>query len=237
MNCIQPELIAEGDLLAYVEGEASETIRAHVAACPACAQRAARLRQANRTLLGLLYRENCPAPEKLGQYQVGLLEAAERLSLAAHLRECPHCSRELVEMESALEAEDSLVESALRLIGSARRVIEAALVSPGDPATAALRGPNDTLQAVPQAYHAAGLDILIGFQAEAGRPAGTLTGAVVQAGQVAGKQAWLFGAQPTPIASTVDDLGTFTFEAIRPGTYDLALEAGENAILLRQVSL
>jgi anti-sigma factor RsiW len=233
-NCIRPELIAEGDLLAYVEGEASEAIRTHVAACPACAGRAERLRRVNRALMQSLYRVACPPPEMLGQYQLGLLEAADKLKIAAHLRDCPHCTRELAEMEFEAEKTDNLAGMALQLIQKAIKVVEATLVKPGNLAPASVRGEARNER---HAYHAAGLDILIGFQGAASQPTGALLGAVVQAETVAGNQAWLFQEGEKPVCSPVDALGTFTFEAVTPGEYDLALESGDTAIVMRGIVL
>ena len=107
-ECIEPELIKEGDLIAYVEGVADERVRDHVIRCTACADKVARLRQTSQALIGLMYRSSCPPPEVLGKYQLDLLSAGERLRIAAHVRSCSHCTRELDELaqEESEEAED-----------------------------------------------------------------------------------------------------------------------------------
>ena len=229
-RCIEPALIKEGDLAAYVEGEADRRGRAPVRR-PACADKVARLRQTGQALLALMYRASCPAPEVLGQYQLDLLPPNERLRIAAHVRTCPHCIRELDELE---QEEDSLTHMVLHAIRGAVRVVEGALVVPPRLRPAGVRG----VEAGQRAFRGAGLDVLVGFQPTvSGKGKGTLVGAVVQAEAVSDGRAWLFQEGEKPRSSPVDDLGTFTFEEIAPGEYDLALEVGEEALLLREVGV
>lgn len=80
------------------------------------------------------------------------------------------------------------------------------------------------------------MDVLVGLQSAA--PASgtrTLVGSVVQAEAVSGGRVWLFQEGKKPISSPVDHLGTFTFEALPPGEYDLVLEVGRKALLMRGV--
>jgi hypothetical protein len=229
-RCTEPALIKEGDLTAYVEGEADERVRAHVGRCPACADRVARLRQTSQALLTLMYRASCPAPEVLGQYQLDLLPPNERLRVAAHVRTCPHCTRELDELE---QEEDSLTQMVLHAIRGAVRVVEGALVAPRL-RPVGVRGE----EAGQYTFRGAGLDVLVGFQPTvSGKRKGTLVGAVVQVEAVADGRAWLFQEGERPRSSLVDGLGTFTFEGIAPGEYDLALEVEEEALLMREVSV
>ncbi|MGD9099302.1 MAG: hypothetical protein PVF45_02400 [Anaerolineae bacterium] len=229
-RCIEPALIKEGDLTAYVEGEADERVRTHVGRCAACADKVARLRQTDQALMALMYRGFCPAPEVLGQYQLDLLHPDEQLRVAAHVRACPHCRRELDELA---QEEDSLTHMVLHAIRGAVRVVEGALVAPRL-RPAGVRGG----EGGQYAFRGAGLDVLVGFQPTvSGRRKGTLVGAVVQAEAVADGRAWLFQEGERSRSSPVDDLGTFTFEGIAPGEYDLALEVGEEALLLREVGV
>ncbi len=229
-RCIDPALIKEGDLTAFVEGVADGQVRDHVGRCPACADKVARLRQTGQALLALAYRASCPAPEVLGQYLLDLLPPDERLRVAAHARACRHCNRELDELE---KEKDSLAHMVLHVIRGAVRVLEGALVAPPRRAPASVRGG----AAGQYAFCGAGLDVLVGFQATVSRNRGTLVGAVVQAEAVADGQAWLFQVGERPRSSPVDDLGTFCFEEIVPGEYDLALEVGDEALLLRGVGV
>lgn len=227
--CIEPALIKAGDLMAYVEGEADERVREHVARCAACAGKAAQLGQTSQALLALAYRVSCPPPQVLGQYLLDLLNPDEQLKIAAHARACAHCSRELEELG---EKEDSLSRMVLRVMQNAARVVEGVLAAPLRLDPAGVRG-GESRQRV---FRGAGLDVLVGFQPTvSAQSKGTLVGAVVQVGAVGDGLAWLFQDGARPRSSAVDELGTFCFEGIMPGEYDLALEVGEEALVMRGV--
>jgi anti-sigma factor RsiW len=60
-----------------------------------------------------MYRQSCPEPMLLGEYQLGLLDGAEKIHIQAHLARCPHCQAELAELidflaEGVLPAVSSL---------------------------------------------------------------------------------------------------------------------------------
>ncbi len=228
-ECINPTLIKEGDLLTFIEGEAGHEVGEHVTRCPMCASRVKQIRKTSRALLVLMYRADCPAPEVLGQYQLGLTSSAEQLKVAAHVRACPHCGRELAELESG---PDNLAQMVLQTLKGVARIIEATLVSSPRLQPAGVRGGRTRRSA----FRGPGIDVLIGFQPVAtGRKVGTLMGTVVQTKVSPDSRAWLFCEGKEPVSSPVDDLRTFTFEAVTPGEYDLALEAGERALLMREV--
>lgn len=71
-RCIAPVEIREGDLVAFLEGEASATVARHIALCPACAAEVAALRSVE-SLLGRALRPDLQpvssfkAPVKFGQ--------------------------------------------------------------------------------------------------------------------------------------------------------------------------
>lgn len=217
--------------MAYVDGEADERVRDHVDHCPACAAKVAQLRETSQALLTLMYRANCPAPEILGQYQLDLLSSAERLKIAAHVRACPHCTRELTELG---KEEDSLILSVLQTLKDVVQVIEATLMPPRRLKAVGMRGMEAGRRAFH--FHSDDVDVLVGFQPVAtGSRAGTLLGTVAQVEAVSGGYAWLFQEGRKPVSSPVDHLGTFTFGIIAPGEYDLALEVRERALLMRGV--
>ena len=233
-ECTDPAAIKEGDLMAYLEGDADERVREHVERCPACAAKVARLRETGQALLTLMYRTDCPASEILGQYHMDLLSPAEKLEVAAHVRPCPHCARELKELTNAEEVEDSLTHIVLHVLQNVVQTVEATMVPRGHPYPVGARG----TEAGQPAFHfyGADVDVLVGFQPTAvTATTRTLLGAVVQTEAVSGGHAWLFQEGEKPLSSPVDHLGTFTFEGIPSGEYDLALEVGQKALLMRGV--
>lgn len=235
-RCIDPTAIEEGDLMAYLEGEADQRVREHVERCPACQAEVQRLRETSQALVTLMYRADCPAPEILAQYHMDLLSSSEQLEVAAHVRRCRHCAHELEEFAAEEARGDGLTRMALSVLQGVVQTIEATMVPRGRQCPAGVRGVEDG----PSAFHFSSdeVDVVIGLQPPVpGAGTRTLLGAVVQAKAVSGGRAWLFRTGEEPVASPVDRLGTFTFEALPSGTYDLALEVGRKALLMRDVEV
>jgi anti-sigma factor RsiW len=105
-TCIDPTGINEGDLMAYVDGTADQAVIEHIRRCPACARQARGLAALQTTLTVRLYRASCPTPDQLIAYQQGELRGGEELTVAQHLRKCPHCARELAALAHE-EGEDA----------------------------------------------------------------------------------------------------------------------------------
>ena len=94
-TCIDPTKVNESELMAYVDGTADQAVVEHVRRCPACARRAQELAALQGALTARLYRVSCPTADQLIAYQQGDLRGSEKLTVAQHLRQCPHCAREL----------------------------------------------------------------------------------------------------------------------------------------------
>lgn len=237
-SCIDPRLIKEGDLIAYVDGEAEGWLREHVDCCPTCASKVTQLRKASQGLLEHIYRASCPEPERWGQYHFNFLSSQEELVMAAHLRTCLHCTQELQTLTTLfpLEPEDSLIEMVKRLFQDTVKVIETSLMPSRRLRPARVR--KRARQRDTQTYHADGLNVLLDFQPlTREKESGRLLGSVLLNEIGRDSQAWLFEEGKRPFSTPIDDRGTFIFEKIRHGHYDLALEMEKQAILLREVML
>ena len=68
-------------------------------------------------LTAIFYRLSCPEPETLGDYYLKRLPPGGRLVVARHLRDCPHCAREL-EMYAAPDEEAEGALDRLRCLNS-----------------------------------------------------------------------------------------------------------------------
>ncbi len=101
-NCVSPPALDDQQLLAYLDGEGNQSIGAHLEKCPSCRERAGEIARLQNKLTARLYRLTCPSPIELGDYQMGLLPSSQRMAIAQHLRECPHCMRELAQLRSYL---------------------------------------------------------------------------------------------------------------------------------------
>ncbi|MCE7986940.1 MAG: zf-HC2 domain-containing protein [Caldilinea sp. CFX5] len=103
MACVRLTKLSDSELLAYLAGDADAAIGAHLALCHECQQRAAALAAQERRLTVSLYRRACPPSLTLGEYQLGLLPATERRTIARHLRQCPHCTNEVQMLTTYLD--------------------------------------------------------------------------------------------------------------------------------------
>jgi hypothetical protein len=240
-HCVAPEEIEDGDLLAFVEGEASPAVRAHLARCLYCTQEAAALHQVNALFAAAHYRAGCPATEQLLGYQAGLLAPAENKRLKQHVNRCPHCQAELAELAgesppSALNRLATAVSHSLKEAG--KQVIEAILLpDPGRPALA-LRGESQQ-----HAVYQAGSYQLVLARAPpiAGENLWQLEGqlltaggspAAIPAGQVS------FWRDGHPAANdVVDELGYFALANIRPGVYELSIELTTSLLLIPAITI
>jgi hypothetical protein len=230
-ECINPTEIQEGDLLAYAEGQASAEVQDHVRRCTHCAERAALYERLDLRLRTGLYRTSCPPSDVLARWQIHLLPTDEELQVAAHVRACPHCIRELKELAAV---DDDLPSILLERLQGVSRWLEATLVAtPHRPLE--LRG-----VAVPQRrYQAGDLDIFIGSQMrpEGRRLMGRLRFFTERKTQVTGVEVWLLREGRALESSLTGDRGHFVFTDIPPGQYDLGFAWQGEAILIRDVEV
>lgn len=215
-QCVDPTELAEGALWAYAEGQPNAQVHAHLEHCSYCAAQVASYRRTLAHLAGRLYRYDCPLPEQLGLYQLKLLPASEQLVMAQHVRECPHCQRDLLEL-----ARTDNAPSVLDKLHQAVNVIEAVLLSPLRQPVTALRGTQPTLQR----FQTAALEIHL--QQQPGHRHGhwTLMGRLVPLTDVplSVAEVWLL-QEPHAWAAPVEADGIFSFAELVAGVYELTLE-------------
>lgn len=229
-NQFEHEDLREGDLLAYLEGEAPPALARHIVACPRCQAELAGLRAADALLSAALARADCPAPELLLRYQAGLLSAGESEPVARHLSACADCAAELALL--AAPPAPSPVGALARAGGRLLR----ALLQPAAPPALALRG--DEPGARQLAYAVEGYQLLLA--SAPGRPA---TGPAQLEGQLlapdepaAGTARLLAGARAVAEAE-IDELGFFAFDGVTPGHYTLAIDVGEDRIVIEALEV
>lgn len=230
LHCIDPDALEEGELLAYLEGTAADSVRAHLAQCSYCRARLAEMRGTQALLRAVLWRHACPAPERLGLYQLRLLPAEEQLLLAQHVRACPHCQREL----QALAAEETQ-PSLLQRLRTTLDVLPARL-APVALAAGNLRGGGAPLQR----FRAGTLDIHISVQPGHRRGQRTLLGQLFppegELAALVGQEVWLLQYDEAWAAALETD-GVFIFEGLEPGTYQLGLAWQEQVISIPNVAV
>jgi hypothetical protein len=221
-SCVSPPELNDGQLLAYLDHpEADQEIALHLTSCSYCRQKAETLERFQKTLTTQLYRIDCPSPLELGEYHLRMLPASQMLVMAQHLRECPHCAREIAELEGFLGeqvpgSEDGLLGRAKLLI--ARLVGGGELTFTATPS--ALRGEGKG----PITFAAEGIIIVLDIQR-------TTEGKANILGQVAadhqddwtGALVELRRDSLLQISTTVDDLGAFQCEGVMPGQQELRI--------------
>src|SRR5690349_19754901 len=119
MKCITSPALDDVQILSFLEGEADDSVVAHIKECPYCSQKASQWARLQKRLRKQSYRVMCPTPIELGEYHLGYLPDRQELVIAQHLRECPFCSREIGELESfltSLTPEPNLLGAAQVLI-------------------------------------------------------------------------------------------------------------------------
>lgn len=230
-ECINPSEIQEGDLLAYAEGQASAGVQDHVRRCAYCAERAALYERLDRRLRSGLYRTSCPPSDVLARWQLHLLPTDEELQVAAHVRACSHCTRELGELAAV---DDDLLSVLLERMRGVSRWMEATLVTTA-PRPVGLRG----VAAPQRRYQVGDLDIFVGSQMrlEGRRLMGRLRPLTGEEARVTGVEVWLAQEGRVLQSSLTDDRGHFVFSDISPGQYDLGFAWQGEAILIRDVEV
>jgi hypothetical protein len=234
-TCINPAEIQEGDLMAYADGAASRSVVAHVRHCPTCARQARELAGLQALLLANLNRFSCPASDQLIAYHQAELQGSEKLVVAQHLRQCPHCARELATL--ARDERESLGER----IGSALKVMAATPASP-HAQMAPVRDGAGPARAMLQVYRADEIEFILTLPLSDTHPhEQDLSGLVHIGGQVpetiGGAKVELYRHEGLIAIAYISSRGHFTFAAIEPAGYDLCLLWEDREIWLRGVKV
>jgi len=226
MKCITSPALDDTQIIRYVEGEADNVIVAHIKECPYCAERANRLALMQNRLRARYYRSTCPSSMELGDYHLDLLPKPQELVIAQHVRECPRCRREIAELEEFLapDGPPDVLQTAkvlfAQLIGGGAEF--------GSAAFGALRGESKG----PLTFEADG--IVITLDVNPGP-----TGQMSILGQVAadnqdqwtGASVELQQADILPLTTSLDDLGAFRFEEVRPRATRFIITSIDNVVI------
>ncbi len=227
LRCINPSEVEEGDLVAYIHGDAPPRVVKHVAECAFCAARVEQLRMTDAALLSLFYRSRCPTAETLAAFVLDQLPAVEKLRVAAHVRTCPACAEEVASVKG-------LADEPPTFLGWLKeKLSQAALAHQIAFSPSPLRGPGWWKGR----FEADDLVVTLSVYGDG------LTGRVRRRSDLSGVasgEAWLVGADDgrnVPQA-TIDERGRFQFDAPPPGDYVLLLHvAGRDIRLEKEVRI
>ncbi|HEV7235964.1 MAG TPA: hypothetical protein VGN15_07275, partial [Ktedonobacteraceae bacterium] len=111
MECSEPGVIRDEELLAFAAGEKVRTgVEAHLARCQCCSTLVAEFRGLERSLIHKLYRWDCPPNQILGEYQMGLLSSDVEKAVQSHLKKCVLCAAEVATFIEFMANDPMLVE-------------------------------------------------------------------------------------------------------------------------------
>jgi hypothetical protein len=184
----------------------------------------------------LLYRVDCPSTTDLGDYQLGMISSEQAKLIRKHLEICPHCRREVNQLEGYLQdlSSDFRVDPLSQL-----RVVIGRLLKSGStpgkfadgamvPALAGVRGSAEE----PRVYQAEDIKIAIEVK-EDGENIGhfALTG-LINKMEWAGSQVNLRDSEELIAETFVGAAGEFIFSEIASGAYSLVIISSKTEIHL-----
>ena len=220
-NCAFPPELDEVTLWLYLDGEADEKTRQHIERCTHCRERAETIDLLQKQLTGKLYRFDCPSPMQLAEANSKKLSDTERLVIEQHVRQCPHCAREVAQFRDFLintdQKQNDLSKSLQIMIA---RLFGTDVNSQPLPDLGAVRGTSNE----PLIFEGEGVIITLDIQTG-------LTREISILGQLAAddQDAWIGasvvlqqGDLPQQYVA-LDELGRFRFGDIPPGIVQIVI--------------
>jgi hypothetical protein len=232
VSCVQPE-----DLLAHVDGVASSGVVNHVKGCSHCASQVQAYAAAQHGFTRTFFRFKCPDPEELGEYELGLTSAEQRVAIASHVVECPRCSEDLRTLREYLAAPTEPDPEAGVLDRLRRLVATATSPAPG----AAYAGLRASGGAGTRTYRAGGVTVSLSSTPPDHQGRASLDGLILHdnapASDLGGIEVVLQAPNQVTHVAAIDDLGSFTFESVLPGTYHLEVRLPHEVVVIEALSL
>ena len=236
---IQPlNPLQEGDLLAYLDGDASHEVVLAIEQDAALQAQVEELRQAE-LLFGLsLAQRDCPDTDSLLEYQVDLLEGKAYTAIAAHLVTCRYCQAEMRDLAAGIAWEE--VEAAtpapapklnwrdaLREVG--RRLLELTLLPQAQQPMYALRGESRQL-----VFSAESFQVIISINQQPDQQF-KLEGQLINLADPLAMPSGLvtFRTDSTdPINTLLDEFGHFELEVEKADSGELQIDVNETTSLV-----
>ncbi|MEM7334099.1 MAG: hypothetical protein AAF490_18585 [Chloroflexota bacterium] len=235
--------IDDGDLMAYLAGEASSDISKAIESSKTTLAEIEALRSLDVSLLSLVFRSNCPDTKQLLEYQIGFLPNELQAETEAHISDCPHCRAEIDKITAEeFENQKVVVSSGLgakidQLIAAGKTILHTKLIpSPPQPAFA-LRGNQLSVKT----YKANEFQIVLSIQQpiaseKNAKVEGQLTNLEDPLAEFRGKIT-LYQDNDVIKVEPLDIFGYFSFGNIEFGTYDLLVELDNKTITVSEIQV
>jgi hypothetical protein len=244
MSCLMPPELDDGQLLAYLTGNAPVAVRQHLEQCPSCRARLETLQGWQAWLAKNLYRTPCPPSLELGEYRLEILSEEQNAKIEQHLAWCPHCRSELQLFgdDEQVVRSNPKVNSFQEIANRVRIVIARlqedltgwSLESP-TPVLAGMRG-QETARSL--TYDADDFEISLLIQPDAAQPTQRmLLGWLSEHENDQATEVYLWHGVQQTATTRVDDLGNFAFSALPPGRYNLILHSDTHDIYINDLDL
>jgi len=240
-QCVNPGVVQEWELEAYLYGDAGSHVSAHLEVCPACRARLTEMRLFEQRWHQMLHRFDCPSPDTLRDYAWRVLLRGQRNRIQAHLAQCPLCRAELDDLDEFVKVEKKdVLESALvraRHLAEETGLVVAQLLSPTAlQRVPALRG--ETREVL--LFDAQGLALSLNLEHEE-TGAYTLFGQLLSAGRSISPESYARltsqVGQMVPIRVSLDAHGGFALPNIFAGVYQLAVDLVERRVIVPDLVL
>ena len=176
-----------------------------------------------------LYRFDCPDAHTLGEYELDVLNADQRVRIATHVVDCDECRADLHTLREFLAAPTHVPES---VIERARRVVATLLTPTPRLAYGGLRG---AAASAARVFQAGDVTVTVG----PGSGGGSLIGLVIAGDSppdaLTGRSVRLLPRQGQPIRSALDDLGNFEFSGLEADQYAVEIDLPDSIIVIQEL--
>jgi hypothetical protein len=232
-NCVFPPELDDKQLLAFLDDpKANRETALHLEKCSHCREKAEALDRLQKRMTSRLYRITCPSPIELGEYHLQMLPDPQRMVIGQHLRECPHCAREISELEefmNDLAPQSGLLKSVKALIArlvSGQEGGEDFVGSTQVPAFMGLRGEGEE----PFIYQANGIQIVIEVLDDVEHPGRKTLLGLITGLKPNGFMIEAYQGGKVVATTLVDEIGNFILGNFLPGSYELILRGSDTEI-------
>jgi len=226
-------LLEDWELDRLADGEGTPEMQRTLAESPTDQQRFQEIRQEEQRLRQTLFRADCPSTLALGEWQFGMVVPEQTVILQSHIAACPHCTAELVQIQSAMNApvtDSPKREPVLRRLIMKLESLLDDIAGTTAASPVALRG--ETWSGL----YTSG-DYMISLTKRRVSSGYLLQGSVIMPEPMAKGQAQLTLKQNETVIvkSPLSAAATFTFNKIQPGRYELIVTTSSSELVVPEL--